>query len=38
MTHRADRYAVGQVPDGVFLFQVQGVQFRRQAPNSPWRK
>ncbi len=32
MTHRADRYAAGQVPDGVFLVRVQRVQFRRQAP------
>jgi hypothetical protein len=31
MTRRADRYAAGQVPDGVLLVQVQRVQFRRQA-------
>ena len=32
MTHRVDRYAAGQVPDGVFLVRVQRAQFRRQAP------
>ena len=29
--HAADRCAADQVPDGVFLVQVQKVQFRRQA-------
>jgi hypothetical protein len=32
MTRRSDRYAAGQVPDGVFLVQVQRVLFRRQGP------
>ena len=30
--HAADRCAADQVPDGIFLVQVQRVQFRRQAP------
>jgi hypothetical protein len=30
--HAADRCAVDQVPDGVFLVRIQGVQFCRQAP------
>ena len=32
MTRRTVRYAADQVPDGVFLVQVQRVQFRRQSP------
>jgi hypothetical protein len=30
--HAADRCAADQIPEGVFLVQVQRVQFRRQAP------
>src|ERR1700682_4339048 len=29
--HASDRYAVDQIPDGVFLVRVQRVLFRRQA-------
>src|ERR1035441_9825177 len=29
--HAADRCAIDQIPDGVFLVRVQRVQFRRQA-------
>src|SRR5579863_5734719 len=29
--HDADRYAVGQIPDGVFLVRVQRAKFQRQA-------
>jgi len=32
VTRRTVRYAADQVPDGVFLVQVQRVQFRRQSP------
>jgi hypothetical protein len=32
MTRRANRYAAGQVPDGVFLVRLQRVQLRRQTP------
>ena len=31
MIHRADRRASDQIPDGVFLVQVQRVRFHRQA-------
>ena len=47
MIHRADRCASDQIPDGVFLVQVQRVKFHRQAEKpyytitvsivEPWR-
>ena len=30
--YAADRCAIDQIPDGVFLVRVQRIQFRRQAP------